>query len=124
MSDTQVLKQRLLSSQWREYSRVEVATDDGTVELVIRRPPDAVLTTLLAEARAEGLNAGGGDESKSETALHFRAKVVAATVFLPNERTALFTPAEALVWPGLQDVAGECMAALAPGKALEAAKGN
>ena len=124
MDTPQSPKQRLLSSTWREHARVTVVTDDGPVELVIRRPPDAVLTTLLAEARAEGLHASGGDESKPEAAVHFRAKVVAATTFLPNERTPLFTMAEALDWPGLLDVADACMAALAPGKALEAAKGN
>jgi len=124
MSDVVDIKQRLLNAQWHEYKRVSVEAEGGAVELVIRRPPDSVLTELLAGAREQGLNAAGGDEKDPVAALHFRARVVAATTFLPNAVRPLFTHEEVLGWPGVWAVADACMEALAPAKALESAKGN
>ena len=125
MSDAEKLKQRLLNRTWPEYTRVSVEVDEGEkVELVIRRPPDSVLQKILGEARDKGLAAADGDAKDPVAALLFRAQVVAATVFLSDAVRPLFTPEEALEFPGISEVAEHCMAAINPAKGLEAARGH
>ncbi|MBM7117639.1 hypothetical protein [Archangium primigenium] len=124
MSNVDEIKQRLQQRTWPEYKRVSVEAEGGPVELVIRRPPDRVLERLLTQAREAGLNLAKGEADNPVAAVRFRAELVAATVFLPNAVTSLFTPEEVLDWPGCADVSEHCMAALAPSKGLEQAKGN
>ncbi|ATB41144.1 hypothetical protein CYFUS_006606 [Cystobacter fuscus] len=124
MSDVASIKHSLLRAPWREYTRVKVEGLEGPVELVIRRPPDSVLEKLIKDAKEKKLDTTEGEEKNHEAGLHFRARVVATCVFLPNAVTSLFTPEEALDWPGLAEVADACMAAISPAKALEGAKGN
>ncbi|EPX62549.1 hypothetical protein D187_008737 [Cystobacter fuscus DSM 2262] len=124
MSDVDTIKRRLLNAPWREYIRRSVEAEGGAIELVIRRPPDAVLEPLLRDAKAQRLDDEGAEEKRVEDVLRFRARVVATCVFLPNAVTSLFTPEEAYAWPGLVEVADACMAAIMPAKALENARGN
>ncbi|EPX56157.1 hypothetical protein D187_007499 [Cystobacter fuscus DSM 2262] len=124
MSDVASIKHSLLRAPWREYTRLKVEGLDGPVELVIRRPPDSVLEKLLRSLKEKGLDAAGGEEKDPESALHFRARVVATCVFLPNAVAPLFTEDEVLDWPGVAEVSNACMAAINPAKALENARGN
>ena len=131
MSDAASIKSSLLNTQWREYTRVNVESINGPVELVIRSPPDAVLGKLLRGAQelrgkgAEGeKTATQSEERDPEVALRWRAEVVATCVFLPNGVTPLFAVDEVLGWSGVGEVVEQCLAAINPSKALERAKGN
>jgi hypothetical protein len=123
--DTESLKNSLLSAPWRKHTTVTVEGRDGGVELIIRRPPDTEVLKLVQGAEKDGLTDGADRDASAEAALRFRARAVALTVFLPNAVRPLFTEEEALGWPGLNEVADLCMAAITPAAtAVERAKGN
>jgi hypothetical protein len=123
--DIATLKDSLLNAPWRKHSAITVEGRDGKVELVIRRPPDAEVLKLMQGAEKDGLVGGKGQDTSTESALRFKARVVALTVFLPNAVCPLFTEDEALSWPGMHDVSEACMAAiLPPATNVERAKGN
>ena len=125
MSDTESIKQNLLSAPWRKYKDITVEGLSGEVTLVIRRPPDKEVLSLFESSQRDGLIDKAGNPTSPDAGLRFRARVVARCVFLPNATRPLLTEEETLQWPALGEVANDCMAALAPpGAAVEKLKGN